>query len=496
MTRRILVARAPVRVAGARRPIEVPCKVGVSFWQGAEPMMTVVVKATASFAGDGPRRVARFVEPVAAWRAESARDGEDRPLPDDFVPCKRFCDVLVVGHVPIHQRPSGEVPPRYATVRLGECAHSFTLASAAPGKVPLRAPYLVATAGGDARVGARPTPEHVGVLEFPDDFDWTVYQAAHPSLRIGFVDCDATLVLEGLFDDAERLEVALPGLAPRGLCDWARDDVPDDVDLYLDTLIVDVDRQAIDLVWRGYVHTRPNPRHDVDRVIVGWAGDARRASADELTEKFGEVLSELPRGRFSYAWELDDVRGGTEPPALAHEDLEMARYETLDQIQAPSATLTLERHAQIAAELVEEREPREKVLTRHGFDEFGWALEERALAMQMGTLPMEEGESAQEEYARHFLAAQESLARPEDDRFRSEDYARITVAIEVDDPKKVFREEGLTLGAWMRIDRKWQARLATDAELEAKVNALLAAERERRGERAMPEVDEQGRVLA
>jgi len=70
------------------------------------------------------------------------------------------------------------------------------------------------------------------------------------------------------------------------------------------------------------------------------------------------------------------------------------------------------------------------------------------------------------------------------------------VALEVDDPKKVFREEGLSLGSWMRIDRKWQARLATDAELEAKVSALLAAERERRGERPVPEVDDQGRIVA
>jgi hypothetical protein len=458
-------------------------------------MMTVVVKASASFAGDGPRRLTRWVSP-APLSARSAVDGEDRPTPDDFVPFKRFCDVLVVGNVPIHARPSGEVPPRHAAVRLGDASCSFTLASSAPQRVPLRTPHLVATAGNAPHVGARPTPEHLDVLEHPDDFDWSVYQSAHPSLRVGYVDTGSTLVLEGLYDDAERLEIQLPELGARALCDWARDEHPEDVDLQLDTILLDLDAHQIDLVWRGYVHTEPNPRHDVDRVIVGWSSDERFRVSDEAEARFSEILSELPRGRFEYAWEIEDVRGGTEPPALAHEDYEMARYETLDQVLAPSPTLSLEQHAKIAAELVEEREPRERVLTRHGFDEFGWALEERALAMQMGTLPMEERESPQEEYGRHFLAAQEALARPEDDRFRSEDYARITVAIEVDDPKRVFREEGLSLGSWMRIDRKWQARLATDAELEAKVNALLAAERARRGERKAPEVDDEGRIVA
>jgi hypothetical protein len=487
------VAKAPVRRPGERRPLAIPSRVGVSFWHGVHPMMTVVVKATASFAGDGPRRRATWV-PARPMSARAAVDGEDMPLPDDFVPCKKRCDVLLVGNVPIHARPSGEVPPRSATVRLGEVAHSFTLASSAPGRVPLRPPYLVASAGGDARVGARPTPDHRDVREHPVDFDWATYQSAHPALRFGFVDAGSTLVVEGLVDEAERLEIELPALAPRALCDWARDDIPADLDMYLDTVVIDLDAQALDLVWRGFVDTLAQPRHDVDRIIVGWGSDSRRAELDEIDEKFGEVLAELPRGEFAYAWEIEDVQGGVEPPPLAPEDFEMARYETLDQTRAPSPTLTLEQHARIAAELVEEREPRAAILERAEMDEFAWALEERALAERMASLPMAEGETVQEEYGRHFLAAQQALARPEDELFRAEDYVRITVGLEVDDPKKVFRDEQLSLGAWMRIDRSWQERIAQSAELSAKLSALFVEERARRGERRAPEVDDEGRI--
>lgn len=457
-------------------------------------MLTVVVKATASYAGDGPRRTCTFVEP-RPLTARAAVDGESRPLPDDFVPLKPDCDVLLVGSVELLPRPSGELLPRHVSIRLAEAAHSFTLSSSAPGRVPLAPPYIVSTAGGDARVGARPTPEHLDVLEHEEGFDWSIYQSAHPALRIERVPTGSTLVCEGLTEEGERLEIQLPEVGARALCDWAREDVPSDAQVELDTIVIDTDHQLVDLVWRGVAFTTTKPRQDVDRVIVGWTSD-EGFRGDGERGSFSEILAELPRGRFEYAWEIEDVRGGTEPPSLAPEDHEMARYETLDQIRAPSATVSLERHAQIAAELVEERDPREKVLTRHGFDEFGWGLEERALAERLASVPMGPGESAQEEYARHFLAAQEALARPEDDRFRSEDYARITVALEVDDPKKVFREEGLTLGAWMRIDRQWQARLAADAELEAKVAALLAAEREGRGERQAPEVDEDGRIVA
>jgi hypothetical protein len=494
MTRRILVARSPLRAQGDRRPRAVPCRVAVSFWNAPVPVMNVIVKATASFRGEGAVRQARWVE-ARPFKATSAIDGEDRPLPDDFVPVKRFCDVLVVGNVEVWQRPSGEIPPRHGIIRVGDGSHSFTVHSATPARYPLRPPYVVSSAGGDARVGARPTPDHLKVLEHEDGFDYSVYQAGHPNLRRGYVGTGAKIVIEGLVEGEDRLEVQLPEHGAQALCDWARDDAPSDVRLYMDTVTIDLDESLIDVVWRGYVYTSPNPRHDVDRVIVGWASDDDWRPSEGAEASFALVMSELPHGTFSYAWEMSDVLEGKEPPKLENEDLEMARYETLDQLKAPEMTLTLEEHAKISAALAEEREPRAQILKRHGFDEFTWGVEERALGEVLQTLPMtDEVEPAQQAYARHFVAAQDALARPEDDRFRPQDYVEVAVGLEVDDPKKVLKDYELTLGAWMRIDRKWQNRIDADPKLAAEIDALFRDVRARRGERPEPKVDEDGRI--
>lgn len=457
------------------------------------PVMSVIVKSTVSFRGEGPHRKAAFVEP-RPFKANPAVDGEDRPMPDDFVPCKKLCDVLVVGNVELRPRPSGELLPRFGAVRVGDAAYSLTLENKVPGKYPLRPPYLTATAGGDARCGARPTLDALTVVEHEEEFDYGVYQSAHPSLRLRHVPSGGTIVIEGLIDEAERLEIELPQLRAQALTDWAREDRPMDCELYRDTITIDLDECLIDLVWRGFVYTAKNPRHDVDRVIVGFTTDAEWKAEDEAEASFAAILGELPRGRFEYAWEITDVREGKSPPPLDPDDLEMARYETLDQERAPLPTLTLKEHAVIAATLVEEREPRADILKRFGFDELTWLLEERGLGDQLGSLPMTDDEPPQQEYARHFIEAQDALARPEDDRFKPRDYAGIVVGLEVLDPKKVLKDWDLTLGSWMRIDRRWQTRMLSDAGLEREVSDLIEQERQRLGERPEPNVDDEGRI--
>ncbi len=495
MTRRILVARSPLRAQGDRRPRAVPCRVAVSFWNAPVPVMNVIVKATASFEGETAERQAEWVD-ARPFKATSAIDGEDRPMPDDFVPVKRFCDVLLVGNVEVWQRPSGEISPRHGVVRVSEGSHSFTVHAKVPGRHPLRPPYVVSSAGGDARIGARPTPDPLKVAEHEDGFDYSIYQAAHPNLRRGYVGTGATIDLEGLIDGFERVSVKLPQHGAQALCDWARDDAPSDVRLYMDTVTIDLDEKLIDVVWRGYVYTAPNPRHDVDRVIVGWATDAEWRPSEGTEASFATVMGELPHGTFEYAWEITDVLEGKAPPKLENEDLEMARYETLDQLRAPKMTLTLEEHAKIAATLAEEREPRLTILKRYGFDEFTWGVEERALGEVLQSLPMSDAsEPAQLEYSRHFVAAQDALARPEDDRFRARDYVEVAVALEVDDPKRVLKDHELTLGAWMRIDRKWQNRVDADPQLAAEIERHFREVRARRGERPEPRVDDDGRML-
>jgi hypothetical protein len=495
MARRVLVAQAPVRPPGERAVVHVPARVAVLFWRGPMPLMTVIVKAAASFRGEGPRRRAIFVPP-RPWRLGPPRPDDDVPLPDDFAPTKTLCDVMVCGHVELLPRPSGEVPARQVTVRAGGSAHSFVVANKGPGRLPLRAPFVQTAAGTDASPGARATPDPASSdFAFDADFDWAVYQAAHPSLRPESVDAGTTIALEGLDDTAERLEIELGALAAQAVVDWTRSDERADVELFLDTVNVDLDAQVVDLCWRGFVPTTNNPRHDVDRVAIGFADD-RTWDLDEadVDVRFAPILRELPRGRFSYAWEIGDVLAGEKPPALPEEELEMARHEALGFELSSDPTLTLAEHAAISAELAEEREERAVVLEKHGLDEFSWALEERALVQRLAEIPLEGEEPAQQAYARHFREAQDRFHRPEEDRVTARDYAEIRVRLEVENPKEVLQEIGLPLGAWMRVDRRWQERMAKDAAVAAEIDAHLTREREARGERRPVEVDDEGRI--
>ena len=69
------------------------------------------------------------------------------------------------------------------------------------------------------------------------------------------------------------------------------------------------------------------------------------------------------------------------------------------------------------------------------------------------------------------------------------------VGLEVDDPKRVLRDAGLSLGAWMRIDRRFQARMEADASLAEQIATLIEQERERQGEPVEPEYDDDGRAV-
>jgi len=458
--------------------------------------MTVVVKATASFAGEGARRQATFVRPRPLVPVPP-REDDDRPLPDDFAPSRLMCDLTVIGHVDVTPLPSGERPARHLTIRAAGVAASFIVPREGHvGRVPLRPPYLQAAGESEARLGARPTPDPARHdFFFPEGFDFNLYSCANLRLRVAQIATGSVLVLEGFLDHAERLEITLPDLGARALIDWTRDDVRTDVDLFLDTVTIDIDEQVIDLVWRGFVDTTYQPRKQIDRIAVGWCRDQdwddHEDTGDE--ERFEDLLPELPRSTFGHAWEREDVLAGKEPPELSPPALEMARLETLGILVPPSPTLSLAQHAAIAAALVEEAEPRSTVLRKAGMDAFSWMLEERAMAERLGTLSRAPGsERIQIEYGRLFKQALDAFAQPGENWLNAREYAEISVRTEVEGSQEVLSEVGLRRGVWMRVDRAWQERMAVDPGVAQEVADHFARERERRGEPRAVQVDELG----
>jgi hypothetical protein len=479
--RRILVAEAPVRSPGERRGRVLPCRIGVLPWVVGRSWLTILVGATFRFDPSAAERPLRL-EPVAPhpFRAgPSAPDGPARV--DDFVPMRLLVDLTLSGHVELLPLPSGALAPRRAEIGLGERRTAFFVRADAPGRVPLRPPFTQTTHGRALDLG--PQPCHDGSahhFRHADDFDLIVYQAAIPELRYE-IDEVTSIHLAGLSADPdEAIEIALPPLSPRALVEYAQSNVRrGDVRLFLDGVAVDVDRGTVDVTFRGLVETTASPHLDVDRILIGWAPPARWDK--DAAGAWDEALRELPRGRFQWAVEREDVLRGEAPPPLAEEELAMARYETWGHPNAAEPELEPEQAATIAAELAEQRWPRAEVLARYGIDEYAWGVEERAWAQRLASVREEPGGGPSADFAAAFQRATDALATPREAEVTAAQYVALAARMGRGDPTRVLAEAGLGLSAFGRVDRRFRARAKGDRAFAAELERLRAEEAARQG---------------
>ncbi|MBK6517141.1 MAG: DUF2169 domain-containing protein [Polyangiaceae bacterium] len=476
------MAHAPWREAPGSRPACPPCVVGVHPWWMPEPALSVFVRATLPLGATTPA----FVEPTPL----SVGEAPDRP--DDFIPLRPALDLVLTGLVDMAGVPQGGVFVRRAAISIGEAREELLIASGAPGRVPLAPPYTRWLDGSEARLGPRPLTSAVPADGIhPDGFDFDAYQIGADRLQFDGMPAGEPLVLQGFFAEGDRVETLLPDLAPRLLVDLAEPGLePRDVVLRLDTAHVDCDRRVVDLTWRGLLALEGEVRAATDRLIVGWVrptewDDSRVAS------HWRDILRELPRGRFFWATEQGDVARGVAPPDLTEEEALMARYQSWDQVAGPLATLPLERRARIAAELAEQREPREGVLLRHGLDEHGWSLEERATLDELSAPAATPAEArAQQAYAEAYREAQASLATPVEDSITVQQLARLIALAEDGRHEPALRELGLGLGALLRLEQRFRREADASPDAARALDAALEAAREEAASSPRPEVSE------
>ncbi|WP_437744395.1 DUF2169 domain-containing protein [Sorangium sp. So ce1504] len=110
------------------------------------------------------------------------------------------------------------------------------------------------------------------ILEIPDDFDWSYFQAAPPDQRVEALVGDEWLVLTGLHPTLAALRTRLPGARAlarvHGLSAFGVTE-GQPLDLVLDTLHVDGDRQSCSLVWRRSFPLAETAALAAVRVVVG-----------------------------------------------------------------------------------------------------------------------------------------------------------------------------------------------------------------------------------
>ena len=139
----------------------------------------------------------------------------------------------------------------------------------------------------------------------------------------------------------------------------------------------------------------------------------------------------------------------------------------------------IERYARVSAELAEWPDKREDTLKRHGFKEERYLLEERCWLERFAADAVEGHGELAAYFGELFVAEQDKLATPEEERVGLRDYLSLRLAMEIGaDVAEVLGQAKMTLAQWMRLDRRWTGRAEADpavAEEMAVIDADLRA---------------------
>ena len=477
---RILVAESPVRLPGERRAKPIPCRVGILPWVVDRNWLTIFVSSTFRFdKASAEQPIPLEAAPPRRLHAGPTSQDKRDPL-DDFVPMRLKVDFTVLGHFDNPPMPSGTnsgfQKPRLVQLGLGERRLSFTIIADKPGKIPLRPPNIRTPHGREVDLSFQAC--HDGAVHHfrhPADFDLTVYQSAIPELQYE-PDEVTSIRLEGLGADPEaKMEIALPQYTPRALVTYRQAHIKHgDVRFYLDTVIVDWDESTVHVVWRGLVETDTNPHKDVERILIGWAPEARWYG--DLNHAWDDNLRELPRGRFSWAIERDDVLRDEMPPPLVEEELLMARYETWGHPNAAEPELLPHEAATIAAELAEQRWPRAEVLARHKTDDYAWGIEERAWAQRLASVRDEPEDGPGAEYVKAFRQASDALVTQREKEMTAAEFVAIEARVKRGNPMTELEKAGLGIGAYGRLERQFRSKAIADKSFAAQLDKLRTDE--------------------
>jgi len=185
----------------------------------------------------------------------------------DLAPYLRQSDVWLTGHI---DAPAGQATPAIP-VRLGIFRDkvalidkSFDLRAIAGGAARARRPTRIQVAGfgpisrswplrsrlaGAAGLRQLPGP----LLEIPDAFDWSYFQAAPPDQRVDRLRGDEWIVLAGMHPKRASFSTRLPGVKGAArIHDRSRGGGPGQpLELTADTVRIDLDRQTCSITWRG-----------------------------------------------------------------------------------------------------------------------------------------------------------------------------------------------------------------------------------------------------
>lgn len=450
---------------------------GMTITAAPIPMMTVVAKATFSFAKDAGPDLPFAEEPMAISLdvPSELEGGEDEiAYPSDFVPMKPAVEVLLHGHAYSEISTKRHV----ASVELRSLSddeedgmsRAFAVESAAKAS---RAPLVSARLRSVDLLPAEPVgprPSRELLTAHPQGFDFAEYKVGPETQQLGAAPLGWELTLTGLSPRAHKRTLRIPNRAPVAWVDSSRGR-GEPLEMWCDTVWIDTDRELLVLVWRGVIEVPSLGDDGVERVVVTLSSGGREP-------ELADVARDLVRGAFEPAAELPDL-DDEDISRYAAEEAALAQYELWDD--APEPSISLEAYAAASAALAEGQGDRKAVLRGLGLDEKTFLQEERAWLTKMGDAAMSGDSALALRYGELFVAAQDGLAGPREGSETASKYAVLKVDMDdADDPAALLRDREMTLPAWMRMDRRWTRRAKDDTELQAEIERHMRAYRARK----------------
>ncbi|WP_437489139.1 DUF2169 domain-containing protein [Sorangium sp. So ce1014] len=108
---------------------------------------------------------------------------------------------------------------------------------------------------------------------YADDLDWTYFNAARPDQQLPYLRGDEELLFQNLHPDAEVFRSRLPGLRIRAFANDAERGFRE-VPMHLDTLLADLDKEALFLTWRGLTEVADDDLSPVTTLVASEPLDA------------------------------------------------------------------------------------------------------------------------------------------------------------------------------------------------------------------------------
>jgi uncharacterized protein YjbI with pentapeptide repeats len=149
---------------------------------------------------------------------------------------------------------------------------------------------------------------------FPDDFDPTYFNAAHPSLQLDrYLVGNETLQITNMHSEVPDYRTGLPGVRVRCFTRTHSSEASigksfQEIRMNLDTLWVDMDAEQLVLVWRGWSRTDSEEMEDIQDILV--TAEALDGASMEVNE--GYAL--LNRLKSELAEEPEEEPTATEEP--------------------------------------------------------------------------------------------------------------------------------------------------------------------------------------